>query len=208
MIQPRSISQNLITLLETLKGETITIEQILAHLHERSFGFALLVFALPAALPLPAVGIGTLLGLPLVLLALQLTIRRDHVWMPRFIRIKTLKRTTLTHFVAKAVPTLNKIEILIKPRLAFITSRSFEPIIGICALIMALYVCLPFPLTNTIPSFGIAVTAIGLITRDGIAVITGLLIGLLWVLILTTALIIFGVEAFDLIKETIKGVLP
>jgi hypothetical protein len=51
---------------------------------------------------------------------------------------------------------------------------------------MALMVCVPLPLTNTVPSLGIACMAIGVVMRDGLAVIAGAIIGLVWIFLLLT----------------------
>lgn len=207
MEQPRTITTLLAALLKDITGDTITVAQILDHLHERGFGFVLLLFALPAALPLPAVGVGTVLGPPLVLLTLQQMIGRRTLWLPEKFKARTLTRGALEKFISTAIPFLQKLEILIRPRLGFIMQGAFSSLIGICGFIMALSVCLPLPLTNTIPSFGIAVMALGVISRDGLAVIAGMVIGIAWVALLIAAFIIFGEQAADIIKEFIKDLL-
>ena len=70
---------------------------------------------------------------------------------------------------------------------------------------MALAVAVPLPLTNTVPAFGIALMSIGVLMRDGLAVIGGLIIGLAWVIALVSFVIIFGEQGFDLMKNFIKG---
>jgi hypothetical protein len=202
---PRRISDILKSLLGEKSAADKTVADILDHLHERGFGFVLLLFALPAALPVPAIGIGTLMGIPLVILTVQIIIGRKTIWLPQSITEKLISHDTLEKFVSTAVPFLQKIEILIRPRLGFITQGVFSHIIGICGLIMALCVCLPFPLTNTIPSFGIAIMALGVASRDGLAVLAGITIGVAWVLLLVGTTLYFGAEAVDIIKTTIKG---
>lgn len=81
----------------------------------------------------------------------------------------------------------------------------FSHLIGVFGLIMALTICVPLPLTNTVPSIGIAVMAIGVLSRDGLAVIAGAAVGMVWVVILALALIFLGTEGIDFVKDTIKG---
>jgi hypothetical protein len=102
---------------------------------------------------------------------------------------------------------MKKIEIFIKPRLGALTRDGASRIFGLLGLIMALTVCIPVPLTNTVPSFGIALMAIGFIMRDGLAILAGALIGMMWVGILVAGVILFGPEAIDMIKDTIKELL-
>ena len=72
---------------------------------------------------------------------------------------------------------------------------------------MALSVIIPLPLTNTIPSLGIALMAVGVIMRDGLAVIAGALIGMAWVALLCGIVIFLGTDGIDLAKDFIKGLL-
>ncbi|MEC4678159.1 MAG: exopolysaccharide biosynthesis protein, partial [Nitrospirota bacterium] len=81
-------------------------------------------------------------------------------------------------------------------------------IIGLLGFLMALSVLFPVPLTNTVPSFGIVLMAIGILMRDGLSVLVGAIIGTAWVIMLVSVILIFGPEGVDLIKETIKSFLP
>jgi hypothetical protein len=103
------------------------------------------------------------------------------------------------------VPWLRRIEILSKPRLGFLTQDGASRFIGFLGVIMALTICIPVPLTNTVPSLGISLMAFGTSMRDGALVLLGALIGTAWVIMLALAVTFFGAEAFDIIKETIKS---
>lgn len=188
-------------------GERISIDDLLEAFHERGFGFFLFIFALPAALPLPAFGVGTILGIPLVFLTAQQAIGRHTIWFPKKFRKKDMKRENVISLIEKALPWTARIEKLIKPRLNFVTQGTFSRMIGVCGFVMALSVCVPLPLTNTVPSFGIALMSIGILMRDGLAVLAGALIGIIWVLVLYSILLFVGLEGIDLIKEGIKGII-
>lgn len=188
-------------------GERISIDDLLEAFHERGFGFFLFIFALPAALPLPAIGVGTILGIPLVFLTAQQAIGRHTIWFPEKFRKKSMKRENVISLIEKALPWTARIEKLIKPRLNFVTQGTFSRMIGVCGFVMALSVCVPLPLTNTVPSFGIALMSIGILMRDGLAVLAGALIGIIWVLVLYSILLFVGLEGIDLIKEGIKGII-
>ena len=188
-------------------GERISIDDLLEAFHERGFGFFLFIFALPAALPLPAIGVGTILGIPLVFLTAQQAIGRHTIWFPEKFRKKSMKRENVISLIEKALPWTLRIEKFIKPRLNFVTQGSFSRMIGVCGFIMALSVCVPLPLTNTVPSFGIALMSVGILMRDGLAVLAGALIGIIWVLVLYSILLFVGLEGIDLVKEGIKGII-
>lgn len=202
-----SISDIFNQLRNVMIKEHITLDEILEVFHERGFGVFLFLFALPAALPLPAVGIGTVLGIPLLFLTLQQAVGRHTIWFPHKMRKKQIKCDTVRGFIDTAEPWVARIEKFVKPRLGFITQGVFSLLIGVFGFVMTLAVCVPLPLTNTVPSLGIALMAVGVIMRDGLAVLAGAGIGLLWVLGLTTVIIIFGIEGLELVKEFIKGYL-
>ncbi|WP_239236691.1 exopolysaccharide biosynthesis protein [Candidatus Nitrotoga sp. BS] len=206
-MQIRTLSKLLVDLKDSFtEQDNISIDHILKALQERSFGFMLFIFALPAALPLPGLGINLIIAAPLLFLTAQQALGRDSIWFPKMMRDKSISRERFDNILNAALPFIRKIELLVKPRLDFVTQRG-TCLIGLCGLIMALSVCIPLPLTNTVPSAGIALMAIGVIMRDGLAIIAGALLGLLWVAMLGYVLVFLGTEGLDAIKETIKSFL-
>ena len=201
----RSLSDILVDLQGHIKGEAVTLKSLLDIFHERGFGFFLFIFSLPAALPVPAFGLNTVIALPLLLLTAQQAIGRRTIWIPIKWHGKTLSKSRIDGFVQSADPWIKRLEFFIRPRLGFITQGITSNLIGVLGFIMALAVAIPFPLTNTVPSFGIAMMAIGVLMRDGLAVIAGAIIGTIWVCLLVAFVVIYGPEGFDMIKEFIKG---
>ena len=203
----RSLSQLLDDLQAHLNDERITLASLLEAFHERGIGFFLLLFALPAAIPLPALGINTIIALPLLFITAQMIMGRDTLWMPYSFQKKSVKSDTVRGFIEKAAPIARKIEVLVRPRLGFITQAGIANIVGICAFVMALSVSIPLPLTNTIPSMGLALIGIGLIMRDGLAIIGGIMVGMIWVILLVGVIVFIGIEGIELVKDFIKSYL-
>ncbi|GJL84439.1 MAG: hypothetical protein DHS20C02_02140 [Micavibrio sp.] len=202
----RSISDVFTDFQAGLSGSDVSIANILDALHERGFGFLLLIFAAPMALPIPVPpGINILLASPLIILTAQQAIGRRTIWMPEAIKKKNLSREKFDSTLNAVIPWMKKLEVVFRPRFSFATQGIFSNIIGLMGLIMALTVCIPLPLTNTVPSLGIALMAIGVIMRDGVAVLGGAIIGTLWVCMLAYAVLFFGAEGIDMVKDTIKS---
>ena len=201
----RPISQVLIDLKDQVPEEKVCTFDLLEALHERGFGFLLFVFALPAAIPLPGLGVNVIIALPLLFLTAQQAMGRHTIWIPEWMKYKSVDRKTFEGIVDKSLPFVKKIEFFVRPRLGFITQGVFSVFIGILGLVMALSICVPLPLTNTVPAFGIALMAVGVIMRDGLAVIAGAIIGTAWVCMIFFVILFFGMEGVDLVKETIKG---
>ena len=203
----RALSDIFDELITATQNDTISFGDLLGIFHERGFGALLFIIALPAALPIPAVGYGTILAFPLLLLTAQQVVGRYTIWLPRKARAKTLSSQSLRGTIERAQPWLKRIERLTRPRLEFITQGFFSRLIGLAGFIMACSVLLPLPLTNTVPSIGIAVMAIGVLMRDGVAVIAGMMIGLVWVGALLYFILTFGPEGIEMMKNLIKSVI-
>ncbi|MFP4097551.1 MAG: exopolysaccharide biosynthesis protein [Alphaproteobacteria bacterium] len=201
----KSISDILRDIKIGFTAERISVADILEAFHERGFGFFMFLFALPAALPIPAVGYGTVFGLPLVFLSVQQIAGGRKIWFPCSWLRKSIRRSQLIEFADKALPWADRLEYLLKPRLSFVTSGLFSRLIGVFGLIMALCVCVPLPLTNTVPSFGIALMSVGVLMRDGLAVLAGAFIGIAWVFTLALIVFFLGTEGIDFVKELIKS---
>ena len=191
-----------------MSGDNVSIANLLEAVHERGFGLILLILAVPMALPIPVPpGINILLASPLILLTAQQAMGRRTIWLPKWMLNKTIKRSKMSAIIKALLPWSARIERFIKPRLEFVTLGVFSHLIGVFGLVMALAICVPLPLTNTVPSLGIALMAVGVIMRDGLAVIIGAVIGILWVCMLAMALIFLGTEGITIAKEAIKGYL-
>lgn len=204
---PRPLSALLEDVRTRLSAPEISVRALLEIFHERGFGFFLFLIALPAALPLPALGLNTLIALPLLVLTGQQAMGRHTIWLPARWQNKTLSAATLTRWIEAAQPWVGKIEWIIRPRWGFMTQGLFSHLIGLAGMIMALSITLPIPLTNTVPSFGIACMAIGVLMRDGLAVIGGMIIGLTWCALLAGAFILFGAEAVSVVKDAVQAYL-
>ena len=186
----------------------IAVDDILSALHKRGFGVVLLFLSLPMALPFPVPPVlNVMLSLPLLFLTTQQILAVNTVWLPNFLRMKTVNIAAVISVINRITPFLTKLEHLTKPRLSCLTSPSAQRITGMLGTIMALSITVPLPLTNTVPSLSIAVMALGILMRDGIAVLTGALIGMLWVTMLICAIIFFGPEGIEIVKNLIKSLL-
>lgn len=202
----RAISDVLVDLESSLPPERVSIANLLEAFHERGFGFLLLIFAVPMALPIPVPpGINVLLASPLILLTGQQALGRRTIWLPETMKKRSIKTSKLRAIIKASVPWFKRLEKIVRPRMKFVTEGMFSNLIGVFGFIMALSVCIPLPLTNTVPSLGIALMSVGVISRDGLTVLAGALIGMLWVTALCAIVIFLGTEGIDFMKEMIKG---
>ena len=171
--------------------DTVTIGELMQVLHERGFGILLVIFVLPNCIPIPAPGLVSLTAFPLLFLSAQMLYGADHPWLPSWINSRRIKRTLLATIVSRASPVMRKIEKLLRPRVSFASSETGEKILGGFCFLFSLCVAIPLPWTNFVPGYGILIMALGLLSRDGVVMGIGLVVGLLGTL-LTAAILLFG----------------
>jgi hypothetical protein len=181
---------------ETEAKATITLGTLSDLMEERAFGLLLLVLALPCCLPFVYL-LPQLVALPMVVLAAQMAAGRRAPWLPETLRKRQLPVAGLLDVVARAKRYGGWLEQLAHPRFSGLTGDRSARIVGALLVVPCLSILVPLPLTNTVPGIGVALAAIGLIERDGLFVILGLITGLVWVAILVIggpALIFFLVN--------------
>jgi len=177
----------------------ITLGDLSDAMEERAFGLLLLILALPCCLPFVYL-LPQLVALPMVVLAWQMAMGRRAPWLPETLRKRRLPVEGLLEVVDRTRRYGGGfVERLAHPRLVGLTGDRGTRVIGALLVVPCLSILVPLPLTNTVPGFGVSLAAVGLIERDGLFVIAGLLVGLAWVLLLAIggpALIYFLVDYF------------
>ena len=147
-------------------GERISLEQFLAPLGERSYGFLFLLLALPNFIPIP-VGIGGIMGLLIILIGGQLLFGLRNPWLPRRVREHAFERRTVERFLGRMTPLFSWLEKVCAPRLEKLTKPPFSRFTGLLLVVVGILLSLPIPFTNY--PFGLIVLfyAVALIERDG-----------------------------------------
>jgi hypothetical protein len=175
--------------LKSKDGKT-KISEIMEDFHENGILLAMVFFALPVAIPLPyPPGFTTIMGVPLMILSIQMLLGSKKVRLPQKINDYEIKNSTLKMISDKIVPIVESIEKYIKPRLSFAKSVYCEQFIGLACFIAAFAVALPIPLTNAIPALGITIMALGLLNRDGIIIIAGFITSIIGLIVALSAII-------------------
>lgn len=162
---------------------TITLGELSDLMEERAFGLLLLVLALPCCLPFVYV-LPQLVALPMLVLAAQMASGRRAPWLPETLRKRALPVAGLLDVVARAKRYGGWLERLAHPRFASLTGDRATRVIGLLLIIPCASILVPLPLTNTVPGIGVALAAIGLIERDALFVVLGLVVAMIWVAIL------------------------
>jgi len=182
------------------EGPTARLGEILDRLDERAFGLMLLLLALPCCLPFVYL-LPQIVALPMLALAGQLALGRDHPWLPGRLARRAAPVDMLKGVVRRAGKYVGWGERAARPRLDAVFSPVGMRIVGVAMLPCAASILVPLPSTNTVPGIGVAMAALGLIERDGLLVLFGLAVGLAWV-----ALLVFlGAEAVQFLKDFVAS---
>ncbi|SDX90924.1 exopolysaccharide biosynthesis protein [Nitrosomonas sp. Nm33] len=159
-------------------SEKMSVGQIKNSLRERGFGILLAIAALPICLPIPAPpGYTTFFSIPLFIFSIQMMWGMKSPWLPGWISKKEISKKSLEKLIVKATTWLRKIESYLHPRLTYISVRAWERIIGIFAFIFTISIALPIPLVNVPPGWGILIMSLGLLNKDGLTIIVGMIVG-------------------------------
>lgn len=181
------------TLLQTLEAmaarapeEGFTLHEIMDQLDESAFGAGLFFLALPCCIPF-LYGVPQVVSLPMMALAGQMVAGREQPWMPEKFGQRKIDRKGLSQMATGGRKWLGWIETFAKPRLTRITGKKSERVIGFFLCLFSASILVPLPMTNTVPGFGVALASFGLMQKDGLMVIGGMVIGSAWIMGLLTA---------------------
>ncbi len=170
---PRRTSEILSALAASHAGERITVGNIMCGLGDRAFGMLLFAFAAPNLPPLGIPGLSSVCAVPLLILALQLMAGRAEPALPSWVTARSMPTAAFRRLVAFVVPWLGRAERLVRPRAAFAASGVGERAAGAVIAVLALVLVLPIPFGNLLPAVAIALFALAIVERDGLAALAG-----------------------------------
>lgn len=173
----RKLSALLVEVAEDPSRERISVADMLELMRVRAFGAMLLIFAAPNIVPnIP--GTSALLAIPLLYLTTQMMLGRPP-HLPRFIAERSISRADFGRLMIRTAPYLARAERLLVPRLHAMTGPAVQRWVGGLCLVLSIVLILPVPLGNMLPGLAISVIALGILERDGLWVLIGIVISLL-----------------------------
>ena len=168
----------ILTALVAQPNDRLTVGDILVVLRDRAFALLVVLLGLPNCLPMPP-PIPLVSGLLLALVAVQIIAGRPAPWLPRALLQRSIARADVERAVLRAAPIFRRLERFSRPRMTMLETAVSIRMIGVVLLILAVGIIFALPpIVGQIP-LGIAVCllGLGLVERDGVVVIAGLVIG-------------------------------
>jgi hypothetical protein len=173
LLGSRALTRVLIELASDTTKDRIAIQDVIDALGEQAAPALTLLLALPNIVPVPP-GTSAILGAPLLFLTAQLALGL-RPWLPKVIAQRSMRREDFAALVRRITPWLAKAEGLLKPRLQLLVAPGFRHLVGIVCLLLASVLFLPIPLGNMLPALAICLLALGLLERDGLWILAGLI---------------------------------
>ncbi|MEE2921209.1 MAG: exopolysaccharide biosynthesis protein [Pseudomonadota bacterium] len=191
----KTLLQTIEALAERAPEDGFSLRAIFDQLDESAFGAGLFLLALPCCIPF-LYGVPQVVSLPMMALAAQMAMGREQPWMPDKLGNRKIDRKGLTQMAAGGRKWLGWIERIVRPRFTVITGKRSERVIGLFLCVFCASILVPLPMTNTVPGFAVAIASFGLMQKDGLMVIAGLVIGTAWVSGLIGAVMFGAVSLF------------
>lgn len=155
---------------------TITLGGLLAAMGRTSIAFAILILSLPALTPIPG-PFGMFFGTCLAIVSLQIITGARSIWLPGILARRRLSAATVELVVRHSSPFIQRVEtILRRDRLRLLTGGTAETLLGVPIFLLAVAIALPIPFGNFLPVAALVVIAMGLMERDGLATLFGILL--------------------------------
>lgn len=186
-------------------ADKISVHDLIVAMDAGGFGLVMTLFSLPIIIPLPP-PFPSLISIPMVVFAFQLMIGLKSPSLPKRISNYSISRHILASTVEKAAPYIRRAEGFMRPRLLILSSSIFKQVIGFFCFIFSMFILLPMPLSNFLPGMGVLISSFGLLSRDGVIILIGLLIGCIG-LTITLSIVFLGVEVFGFAKDWLLQLL-
>jgi hypothetical protein len=170
-------TSEVLTVLASQDGDRLTVGDIVAVLRDRAFALLVVLLGLPNCLPMPP-PIPLVCGLLLLLVAVQIAAGMSAPWLPRRLLGRSIARQDVERAVRRAVPILQRLERWSRPRMSVFESALGMRGMGLALLTLAMALIVAAPIIGQIPlGLAVCLVGLGLVERDGVVVIAGLVVG-------------------------------
>lgn len=169
---------------------------------DRTFAILFMFMMATSALPIPTGGITDAFAIITIIFALQMVFGRTSLWLPKRWRKMKLGKLFIKRLLPKLVSLIRWLEKFSSPRLTWIfKGRTSDALIGLIIAILAAATITapPFSGLDTLPALAVVVISSGIVLKDGVMSIVGLVIGIGGILIQ----LLLGKAVIELIQKVI-----
>ncbi len=164
-------------LADALRGdEAITVGELTDRMEQRGFGLLMIVLALPTLIPILPPGVAVIVGILYALLGVQMLWGLHQPWLPERVRRYRLTAPRVRRLRDRGVALMQRLERLSRPRPLPLDERIIVRGVALVMVILGLVLVLPFPFLNTLPAMSVLVLGIGLLNRDALFILAGIVL--------------------------------
>src|SRR5215217_6441198 len=149
---------------------------------EKSFALVFILLLAVPALPLPTGGATHVFEIIAVLVALQLVVGRDRIWLPRrWRRVDLGAEGGRKRFIGGLMKVIRWVERFSRPRFSFLFDHAASnTVFGVLVIAgcVAAFAAPPFTGLDTLPSLGVVLLSLGVLLEDVLVVVVALGVGL------------------------------
>ena len=163
----------------SITRERVTVGEIVGALGDRGLGVLIAIFAIPNMLPAAVPFGNVVVGIFPLIFAVHLACGLDRLMLPAFIANRSISAKSLRTLVPRIADVLSWFERLLKPRFPGVTGPYIERTVGVVCVVLALITMVPIPFAHNLPALALVLIGLGLIERDGLAILIGAAIGMI-----------------------------
>ncbi len=159
-----------------LRDGTVSLRELITHVGEQGLLVFSAILAMPFMIPVSLPFMSTVLGLPMLLIAIAVILGRVP-WIPDKLLARELPSDTVRQVLGRGERLVRRFEHLVRPRwLALTGSAAVNSMHGLvmAVVVVVLMAPLPFvPFANMLPAIAVILLCLGIAERDGFLIIAG-----------------------------------
>ena len=165
--------------------QQFSIARILTSIGSDRTDASLVMLSMPAMIPVPAPN-GVIAG-PASVIACQMMAGEKQLTLPRAMLRKFVSRRSLAVAIHAILPLLEAAERVMKPRFRWMSHPHARRAIGLLIFLLAIAIAYPLSGFNVLHALSIFIVSLGLAEQDGLAVLIGIVAGVVSLAILATS---------------------
>jgi hypothetical protein len=156
-----------------------TLGSLIELFEQKSFAILFVVLLGVPALPLPTGGATHVFEIIAMLLALELIVGREEIWLPQRWRRLELAGERQQRFITALMKVIRWLERFSRPRLSSLFDHRLSNIVFGLLVIggsLAAFVAPPFTGLDTLPALGVVLLSLGVLLEDFLVVLAALVV--------------------------------
>jgi hypothetical protein len=171
-------------------ADRIPLGELFRGTGHRVHGLAILIFALPEAIPFPAVGLTGLVAIPIAALSVSLIAHGERGDLPAWILRRRIRADLVRKVVERGLALVTRLERVSHPRR--VEWLRHVRLLGVLCLALSVVASIPLPFTNVAPGVTLVAIGLGLFQGDGVLVALASMAGLLICAIFAGSIVLAG----------------